>query len=314
MNIQTSKAVVRIKIAGVGGGGTNAVNRMIKLGIPAAQYISINTNDAAVQKSQAKTKIQIGRHTVQGRGAGANPQNGKRAAEESRKEIEEAIRDCDMLFITAGMGGGTGTGAAPVVAKIARKLGILTVAVVTKPFLFEGKKRMENALAGIAEMGKFADGLIVIPNDNLKHVTAVRLTIGIAFALADDVLMQTVRNLVDIMQQTAYINCDFADVCSIIRDAGTMHIATAQASGTDREDKMIANLKANVLLGSSVKDATRVLLYITAAETVKLEEIDAISSAISSAADPSANIIFGMNFEPTQTDELKAILIAAHGK
>lgn len=223
--------VVRINIVGVGGGGNNAINRMAECNIPMVKYISVNTDTGAVKHSKVENKLQIGLKETRGLGAGGDPKKGWLSAEENASQIEKAIRDCDMLFVTAGMGGGTGTGAAPVIADIAHKRGILTVAVVTKPFAFEGKKRMENAKAGIALLEESVDALIVIPNDNLKLVTKSKITFNNAFALADDVLMQTVKNIVEVIQQTAFINCDFADVRSVIRNSGYMHTATGCAAG-----------------------------------------------------------------------------------
>lgn len=306
----SKKAVVKIKIVGVGGGGTNAVERMMESGIPLVDYVTINTDDGGYKGSHANTKIQIGLGETKGRGAGGNPEKGLRAAQENRKDIENAISDCNMLFIASGMGGGTGTGAAPVVAEIAKRLGILTVAVVTTPFGFEGKRRMENALGGIARLRENVDSIIIIPNDNLKHVTEAKITLVNAFAIADDVLVQTVKNLVGVIQRTAFINCDFADICSIVKDSGDMHTATGLASGPDRVAEVVEQLKSSALLESSVEGATGVMLCVTAAESVGLEEIDQVSSAVSELAAPDANIIFGMDFDETMGDNLKAVLIA----
>lgn len=306
----SGKTVVRIKIVGVGGGGTNAVERMMENDIPLVEYLTINTDDGGFQGSHAKTKIQIGRGETKGRGAGGDPEKGLRAAQENRKDIENAINDCDMLFIAAGMGGGTGTGAAPVVAEIAKRLGILTVAVVTTPFSFEGRKRMEHALNGIARLRENVDSIVVIPNDNLKHVTQTKITLRNAFALADDVLVQTVKNLVGVIQRTTFINCDFADICSIIKNSGDMHTATGLASGPDRVDEIVEQIRSSALLNSSVEGATGILLCVTASENVGLEEIDKITSAITELAALDANIIFGMDFHETMGDDLKAVLIA----
>lgn len=306
--------VVRINIVGVGGGGNNAINRMAECNIPMVRYISVNTDTGAVKHSKVETKLQIGLKETKGLGAGGDPKKGWLSAEENASQIEKAIKDCDMLFVTAGMGGGTGTGAAPVIADIAHKRGILTVAVVTEPFAFEGKKRMENAKAGIALLEESVDALIVIPNDNLKLVAKSKITFNNAFALADDVLMQTVKNIVEVIQQTAFINCDFADVCSVIKNYGYMHTATGRASGEGRADEVIAQIRNSALLKTSAQDATGVLLCITASGEAGLEEIDRISSAISAEAAPDANIIFGMNFDENMGDELKAVLIATHGE
>lgn len=310
MNTQTSEAVVRIKIVGVGGGGTNAVERMLEANIPMVEYITINTDDGGYNSSRAETKLQIGKRETRGRGAGADPVKGLRSAEENRKDIEELLKNCDMLFITAGMGGGTGTGAAPVVAEIARKMGILTVAVVTKPFAFEGKKRMDNALAGIERLEKHVDSMVIIPNDNLKKVSQTKITLCNAFEIADNVLVQTVKNLVELIQNTAFINCDFADIRSVLENSGTMHTATGLASGIDRGTKILEQITSSVLLESSVDNADRILLCISCAEDVALDEIDGINSVLSGMASPNANIIFGMNFDEAMDDQMKIVLIA----
>ena len=310
MNEQVNESAVKIKIVGVGGGGKNAVERMLETNIPLVNYVTINTDDGAVKTSHAETKLQIGCRETKGYGAGANPEIGFRSAKESYNEIEKVIKGCDMLFITSGMGGGTGTGAAPVVAEITKKLGILTVAVVTTPFSFEGKKRMENAKNGITKLRESVDSIVIIPNDNLKLVTQARVTLTNAFALADEVLVQTVKNLVEVIQNTAFINCDFADISSIVKNSGVMHTATGLATGFNRTDEIIEQIKTSALLGSSVEGATGIMICITASGEVSLEEIDKITSAISAVASPDANVIFGMNFDETMDDKLKAVLIA----
>lgn len=310
MITEIEKPIVRIKIAGVGGGGTNAVARMLAAEIPTVTYVTINTDDAGVRAADAQTKLQIGKMETRGRGAGADPAKGLRAAEENRAEIEESLKDCDMLFITAGMGGGTGTGAAPIVAEIARKLGILTVAVVTKPFAFEGKKRMDTALDGIAKLEESVDSLVVIPNENLKHASTTRLTLANAFAMADDVLMQTVKNLVEVIQNTGYINCDFADIQSVIRNSGHMHTASGQAAGDGRTDKILAQIGQSALLDSSVDGADGVMLCIIAAPDAGLDEIDHLVAGVTDRAAPGANVIFGMRFDESMGEELKTVLIS----
>lgn len=306
----TLQKLVKIKIIGVGGGGTNAVERMLGDRIPTVEYITVNTDNAGYSGSSADVKLQIGLRETKGLGAGADPQKGFRSAEENIKEIEEAVKDCDMLFITAGMGGGTGTGAASVVAEIAKRLGILTVAVVTMPFTFEGKKRMDNALFGIERLKKKVDSLVVIPNDNLKKVAKTRITLLNAFEIADSVLMQTVKNLVEVIQNTAYINCDFADVCSIVRNSGYMHTATWESFGEKRSEEILSEITTSTLLDSSIDGADGILLCITAAGDAGLEEIDGIISVISDMASADANIIFGMNFDESMADGMKAVLIA----
>ena len=314
MDTQTTEAVVRIKIVGVGGGGTNAVERMLDADIPMVEYITINTDDGGYYGSRAETKLQIGKRETKGRGAGADPEKGLRSAEENRKEIEEVLKGCDMVFITAGMGGGSGTGAAPVVAEIARKLGILTVAVVTKPFAFEGKKRMDNAMAGIAKLEEFTDSMVVIPNENLKNISQTKITLCNAFEIADSVLVQTVKNLVELIQNTAYINCDFADIKSVVENSGVMHTATGQASGMDRGEKILKQITSSTLLDSSVAGAEKILLCITAAEDAELDEIDKITSSLTNMASPEANVIFGMTLDETMGDAMKVVLIATAKK
>ena len=301
---------VRIKIIGVGGGGNNAVERMLETNIPMVDYITISTDDGCFKNSHAQTKIQIGHRETKGRGAGADPEKGRRSAFENKKDIERAIQDSDMIFIAAGMGGGTGTGAAPVVAEVARELGILTVAVVTTPFAFEGKRRKENALAGIAKLQEYVDAIVTIPNDNLKLATKANVTLNNAFLVADTVFVETVKNLVAVIQNTASINCDFADICSVIRDSGDMYTATGIASGMNRTSDIVNQIKTSVLQGKSIAGCNAVLLYFTASGDVLLDEIQEIAEAIQAEADPNANIIMGMNFDDTMNDDIKVVLFA----
>lgn len=310
--MENQERIVRISIIGVGGGGTNSVERMLDANIPMVKYATLNTDDGGFLCSRAQTKLQIGRRQTNGRGAGGNPEKGKLSAEENAIEIEQLLSDCDMVFVTAGMGGGTGTGAAPVVAKIAQKLGILTVAVVTQPFAFEGSRRMRQAQEGIKNLEAYADALIVIPNENLKHVADTRITLYNAFAIADDVLMQTVKNLVELIQSTAFINCDFADITSVLRKSGYTHIATGRAVGKDKTQKVIDQVKCSRLMNTAIDGASGVLLYITVAGNVALEDVDAVSSAVSEIADPIANIIFGLHFDESLDDEIKVLLVATH--
>lgn len=310
MQNNNTKTVVRIKIAGVGGGGTNVINRMSDENIPLVSYISINTDNSAMHCSKAEASLQIGKRITNGYGAGADAEKGRLAAEENRKEIEAALGCCDMLFIAAGMGGGTGTGATPIVAEIARKLGILTVAVVTTPFTFEGKKRADNARLGIAELEKYVDSIIIIPNENIKKVSPTRITLQNAFSVADDVLVRTVKNLVGVIQNTAFINCDFADITTTVKDSGHMYTAYGCASGDNRAQKIIEQIENSELLGTSVDDATNILLCITAAKDAGLDEIDSISAAVTDRASPEARVIFGMDFDENAGDEIRAVLIA----
>ena len=311
--LYSEEKTVRIKVIGVGGGGTNAVERMVECGrIPSVKYITVNTDDASVRGSSADVSLQIGTAAAKGRGAGADPEIGRAAAEESISKIEDAVKDCDMLFVVAGMGGGTGTGAAPIVAQIAQKLGILTVGVVTKPFYFEGRRRMQQAEAGIQRLSEAVDTIIVIPNDNLKHVSAQKITFDNALAIADGVLMQTVENIVEVIQKTAVVNCDFADICSVIRNSGQMHTATGRATEGNTADTIIEQIASSKLLGTTTDGADGILLCITASGSIELEEIEKISLAVSAKAADDANIIFGMDFDETMEDEVKAVLLATH--
>lgn len=310
--MQNQDNIVRIKIIGVGGGGNNAVNRMTEKDIPMVSYISAVTDDKAIEKAKADVKIQIGKRAVKGHGAGADPEKGNLSAEESAEEIENALADCEMLFITAGMGGGTGTGAAPVVARIAQKLGILTIAVVTKPFSFEGGRRKKQAEDGIKNLEQCVDAMIVIPNDNLKHISNSRITLNNAFAIADDVLVQTVKNLVELIQNTAFINCDFADITTILKKSGYIHTATGRAVGMDKTDLIVQQIKHSNLLDTSIDGATGILLYVSIAGNVALEDVDKISSEISALADANVNLIFGLNFDESLNDEVRVLLVATH--
>lgn len=308
--MQNKKPSVKIKVIGVGGGGTNAVDSMISADIPDVSYAALNTDTGGHKSALAENKLQIGLKTTDGRGAGADPQKGCQSALENIKEIEDIIKGCDMLFITAGMGGGTGTGAAPVVAEIAKKLGILTVCVVTKPFAFEGKKRADNAEDGICKLEEYADALIVIPNENLKKISTEKITLVNAFSIADNVLVQTVKNIVETIRKTSYINRDFADIHSIVNNSGRMHTATACASGKNRAEEIVNKISDSQLLDTSVNGADGVLLCITASSSVALDEIDKISSEISKKASEDADVIIGMDFDDSMNDTIKAMVIA----
>ena len=310
MGLNLGTPQVRIKIVGIGGGGSNAVERMLETNIPMVDYVTINTDDGGYHASHAQTKLQIGLRETKGRGAGADPEKGRRAASENRRDIERMIQDCDMLFIASGMGGGTGTGAAPVVAEVARSLDILTVAVVTTPFAFEGKRRRVNAEAGIAKLKENVDAIITIPNDNLKLVTKANVTLNNAFQVADEVLVDTVKNLVDIIQSTASINCDFADIVSIIGKSGDMYTATGIASGMNRTAEIVEQVKTCNLQGKSIVGSNCILLYITASGDVLLDEVEEIAWAIAAEASPEANIIMGMNFDEKMNDDIKVVLFA----
>ncbi len=301
---------VNIKVIGVGGGGNNAVNRMISSSLRGVDYIAINTDKQALAKSSAQHKIPIGEKITKGHGAGANPEVGARAAEESIEEIRNAISGADMVFITAGMGGGTGTGAAPVVAKIAQEMGILTIGIVTKPFAFEGKKRMEQAEAGIRSFREFVDSLVIIPNERLKQVTETRITLINAFEIADGVLSHGVQSISDTINKPGYINLDFADVTSVMQNAGYAHMGVGEGSGKDKAEVAAKAAISSPLLETTISGAQGILVNITAAPDIGMDEIDIASSMIQAEADPDANVIWGVIFDPDLEDKMKITIIA----
>ena len=302
--------VVQIKVVGVGGGGGNAVNRMVTAGVRGVEFIAINTDKAALYLSKANQKIQIGDKTTSGMGAGGKPENGRAAAEESRDEIAAAIRSADMIFITAGMGGGTGTGAAPIVAQIAKELGILTVGIVTKPFAFEGKKRMTQAEAGIAALREHVDSLIVIPNERLKFVSEQKITFKNAFDIADDVLRQGVQSISELINTTALVNLDFADVKSIMLDAGYAHMGVGVATGRDKAEQAARTAISSPLIETSMDNARGVIISITGSEDIGLEEVELASSIISDMAHPDATIIWGAQLDETLDDTIRVTVVA----
>ncbi|MCF6095885.1 cell division protein FtsZ [Thermovorax subterraneus] len=299
-----------IKVIGIGGGGNNAVNRMIEAGLKGVEFIAVNTDAQALFLSKADKKIQIGEKLTKGLGAGANPEIGKKAAEESRTEIEEALKGADMIFITAGMGGGTGTGAAPVVAEISKNLGILTVGVVTKPFSFEGKKRMAHAEMGIANLKNCVDTLITIPNDRLLTIAEKKTSIIEAFRIADDVLRQGVQGISDLIAVPGLINLDFADVRTIMMDTGLAHMGIGRGSGENRAIEAAKQAVSSPLLETSIEGAKGVLLNITGSSNLGLLEVNEAAEFIASAADPDANIIFGAVIDEKLQDEIRITVIA----
>ena len=301
---------VNIKVIGVGGGGNNAVNRMITSNIRGVDFIAINTDKQALSKSSAAHKIPIGEKITKGHGAGANPEIGARAAEESIEEIKNAISGADMVFITAGMGGGTGTGAAPVVAKIAQEMGILTVGIVTKPFAFEGKKRMDQAENGIKNFRQYVDSLIIIPNERLKQVSETRITLLNAFEIADGVLSHGAQSISDVINVPGYINLDFADVTSVMQNAGYAHMGVGEATGKDKAEMAAKAAISSPLLESSIDGAHGILVNITASPDIGLEDIDVASSMITASAAPDANVIWGVIFDPDLEDNMKITIIA----
>lgn len=304
------ESVVQIKVIGVGGGGGNAVNRMIRSEVRGVEFISINTDKHVLLHSQATHKIQIGEKVTKGQGAGARPEIGQRAAEESRDVITDALKGTDMVFITAGMGGGTGTGAAPVIAALAKEMGILTVGIVTKPFDFEGKHRMEQAEAGIADLAEHVDSLVVIPNERLKFFSEQKITLANAFDAADDVLRQGVKSISELIKIPGFINLDFADVTAIMRDAGHAHMGVGRASGKDKAEQAANAAVSSPLLETTIDGAHGVIISITSSPDIGLDEVEQAASFISKAAHPDANIIFGVAFDETLNDEMVITVIA----
>ena len=305
-----SNAVNRM-VEGVGGGGSNAVNRMVESGVQGVTFIAINTDNQALARNKAEIKIQIGEKVTRGLGCGADPSVGEKAAEESRDEIAEAIANTDMLFITAGMGGGTGTGAAPVVAQIARDLGILTVAVVTSPFTFEGAKRAANAERGIRELQKSVDSLIIVSNDKLLDVVDDNTSFEEAFNMADQVLKFGVAGISDLVAIPGLINLDLADVTRVMKDAGVCHMGIGRASGEDRASVAIKQAINSPLLDTTIDGATGVILNFTGGRGMRLSEIDAASSIVRQAAAPEAEIIVGAVVDDSLEDELMITVIAS---
>ncbi|AGC69138.1 cell division protein FtsZ [Thermoclostridium stercorarium subsp. stercorarium DSM 8532] len=300
----------RIKVIGVGGGGNNAVNRMIEAGLRGVDFIAVNTDKQALFLSKANTKIQIGDKLTKGLGAGANPEIGEKAANESRDEIAMAIKDADMVFVTAGMGGGTGTGGAPVIAQIAKELGILTVGVVTKPFLFEGKKRMQQAERGIENLRAVVDTLVTIPNDRLLHIADKKTSILEAFRMADDVLRQGVQGISDLIAVPGLINLDFADVKTIMLEQGLAHMGIGRASGENKAEEAAKQAISSPLLETSIEGARGVLLNITGGPDLGLQEVNTAAELIQNSADPEATIIFGAVIDENLKDEIIITVIA----
>lgn len=307
---QVHDSGVNIKVIGVGGGGNNAVNRMISTNIRGVEFIAVNTDSMALDTSCAAKKLVIGDKITRGKGAGADPDVGKRSAEESIESVKETLKGSDMVFITAGMGGGTGTGAAPVIAKAAKEMGILTVGIVTKPFSFEGRKRYNQATAGIAELSKYVDSLIVIPNERLKQVEDTHITLANAFEIADDVLRRGVQSVSELINVPGFINLDFADVTAIMKNAGYAHMGVGSAKGADKAQLAAVAAISSPLLETSIAGATGVLISITASEDIQLDEIDAASHMIHAEAHPDANIIWGATFDPNLVDEMRITIIA----
>ena len=313
MNFEISndfEDVTQIKVIGVGGGGGNAINRMVSSGVQGVEFIAINTDKQVLTFSKATHKIQIGEKVTGGRGAGARPEMGLKAAEESREAIVDALSGANMVFITAGMGGGTGTGAAPAIAEIAKSNGILTVGIVTKPFAFEGKRRMQQAEAGIAELAQHVDSLIVIPNERLKLVSDQKITFANAFDVADDVLRQGVKSISELIKVPGLINLDFADVTAVMKDAGHAHMGVGRATGKEKAEAAANAAVSSPLLETTIQGAKGVIISITSSADITLDDVDVAASIIADAADADANIIFGVAFDEKLEDEMVVTVIA----
>ena len=302
--------VVKIKVIGVGGGGNNVVNRMVRTGARGVDFVAVNTDKQALNVSAATDKIQIGEKLTHGQGAGSDPEVGRKSAEESRNQIAKALEDTDMVFITAGMGGGTGTGGAPIVAEIAREAGILTVGVVTKPFGFEGRRRMTQAEAGINELKTKVDSLVIIPNERLKHATDQKITFANAFEIADDVLRQAVQSISDLIRDTGFINLDFADVTAIMKDAGLAHMGVGRAAGKNKAEEAARMAISSPLLETSINGAHGVLINVTGSMDIGLDEVEQAASLVQEAVHPDALTIFGATFDETLDDEIRVTVIA----
>ena len=302
--------VTTIKVIGVGGGGGNAVNRMVSDGLQGVEFIAMNTDQQALAKNHASVKVQLGSKLTKGRGAGADPEIGQRAAEESKDEIANALKGSQMVFITAGMGGGTGTGAAPVVAEVAHDLGILTVGIVTKPFSLEGKRKMGLAEQGIANLLMHVDSLIVIPNERLKMISQEKITLMNAFQAADNVLRQGVESISALINVPAFINLDFADVRSIMKDAGYAHMGVGSAKGAGKAENAAKAAISSPLLETSIAGAHGVIINITSSPDIGLEDVETAAGLITQSAHPDANIIWGTAFDENLSDEMRVTVVA----
>ena len=300
----------RIKVIGVGGGGNNAVDRMIDAGVTKAEFICINTDAQQLSNVKAKTVLQIGAKLTNGLGAGAKPETGRQAAEETKDEIKNIVKDADMVFVTAGMGGGTGTGAAPIIAEAAKSAGILTVAVVTKPFAFEGPQRMRNAEEGIKNLAERVDSIVTIPNDLLLKIADKKVTINDSFKLADDILRQGIQGIIDIITQKGIVNCDFADVRTIMKDSGVAHMGIGIGKGENAAQDAVRAAIESPLLETSIAGAENVLLNITGGTEFSLVDMGEVSSIIKDMVSDEATIIVGSAMDETMKDEIKVTLIA----
>jgi len=305
-----SSNVVKIKVLGVGGGGNNAVNRMIDAGVSSAEFIAINTDKQALLISKAAKRLQIGERLTKGQGAGAIPEIGRKAAEESKASITEILKGSDLVFITAGMGGGTGTGAAPVIAQIAKELGILTVGIVTKPFQFENRKRMENAEKGIAELKKYVDTIVIIPNERLLTILPEKTTLVEAFRYADDVLRQGIQGIADLIVFPGIINLDFADVVTVMKNRGMAHMGIGHGKGENKTLEAVRQAVASPLIETTIEGATGVVLNIKGGNDITLREVNEAANMVKEVIDPSCNLIFGSSIDPEMRDEVEITIIA----
>ena len=303
-------SIVKIKVIGAGGCGNNVVNRMISTGVTGVDFVAINTDKQVLNESVAPYKIQIGEKLTNGQGAGGKPEVGRKSAEESRSQISKALEETDMVFITAGMGGGTGTGAAPIVAEIAREMGVLTVGVVTKPVWFEGRHRMQQAEAGIEELQDKVDSLVVIPNDRIKHVTDQKITLANGFQISDDVLRQALLSITDLIGKAGFINLDVADVTAIMKDAGLAHMGVGSAAGKGKAEEAARQAISSPLLETSINGAKGVLVSITGSTDMGLDDVEAAAAMVQEAVHPDANTIFGASFDESMDDEIRVTIIA----
>jgi len=302
--------VVKIRVLGVGGGGNNAINRMIDAGVASAEFIAINTDKQALLISKAPKRLQIGERLTKGMGAGAIPEIGRKAAEESKASIKEILEGSDLVFITAGMGGGTGTGAAPVIAQIAKELGILTVGIVTKPFQFENRKRMENAEKGIAELKKYVDTIVVIPNERLLTILPEKTTLVEAFRYADDVLRQGIQGIADLIVFPGMINLDFADIGTVMKNRGLAHMGIGHGKGENKTLEAVRQAVASPLIETTIEGATGVVLNIKGGNDITLREVSEAANMVKEVIDPSCNLIFGSSIDPEMRDEVEITIIA----
>ncbi len=312
MSENFSEKVVNIKVVGVGGAGNNVVNRMIESDVTGVEFVVVNTDRQDLNKSKCSNKIQIGEKLTGGMGAGSKPEIGKKSAEESRAAIAKVLEGTDMVFITAGMGGGTGTGAAPIVADLAHEAGILTVGVVTKPFKFEGANRMRQAESGIANLEEKVDALIIIPNDRLKYVTDQKITFANAFGIADDVLKQAVTSISELVgySDRVIINLDFADVSAVMKNAGHAHMGVGTATGREKAEQAAMTAVSSPLLETSINGATGVLINVTGSPELTLEDVETAANIVMEAANAEANIIFGATYSKEFEDEMQVTVIA----